>query len=339
MFGQVAGRTSLRDLIANLDAQARRLYHLGCRRVTRTTLARVNEQQPYTLYEALFGELYARCQGQAGGHRFDFKNKLYSLDFSLIDLSLKIFPWADYNRGKAAMKLHVGLDHDGGLPAFANLTVSRTSDVDGARPLRFPRGSIVVFDRGYNDHAWFKSLTERGIDFVTRPRRGTNLTVVKCHAIEGETGVRADEIVQLNSRSARRSGLALLRRIRFYDAEGDREYTFLTSIEHLSAATVAAIYKERWQIELFFKWLKQNLQIRSFIGTSRNAVLTQIWAALCVCLLLAWLKFLSRLGWSLQQILRVLQVNLFLRRDLIGLVRGDPDLPPEPPPTPQLQLV
>src|SRR5699024_9922320 len=110
MFGQLAGRSSLRDLIANLEVQARRLYHLGCRRVTRTTLARVNEQQPYTLYESLFGELYARCQGRAGGHRFDFQNKLYSLDASLIDLSLKIFPWADYNRGKAAMKLHVGLD-------------------------------------------------------------------------------------------------------------------------------------------------------------------------------------------------------------------------------------
>lgn len=339
MLGQLAGRGSLRDLIDNLEAQGRRLYHLGCRRVTRSTLSRVNERQPYTLYEALFGELYGRCQSQARGHRFRFKNKLYSLDSTLVELSLAIFPWADYNRGKAAMKLHVGLDHSGYLPAFATVTASRSGDVEAARTLRFPRGSIVVFDRGYNDYAWFKSLNDRGIGFVTRALKDMDASVVESRDFPAGTGVLADETICLNGKKPRGLGVEPLRRIRYYDAETERHYTFVTNIERLAATTIAALYKERWQVELFFKWLKQNLRIRAFIGTSRNAVLTQIWTALCVYLLLAWLKFAARLAWSLQQILRLLQLNLFLRRDLLGLLRGDPDKPPESPPTPQLQLV
>ena len=339
MLGQLSGRGSLRDVIGNLDAQARRLYHLGCRRVTRSTLARVNERQPHTLYEALFGQLYAQCRGRAPGHRFRFKNKLYSLDSSLIDLSLAIFPWADYNRGKAAMKLHVGLDHGGYLPAFARVTPSRSGDVEAARTLRLPRGSIVVFDRGYHNYEWFKSLNDRGIGFVTRPRKNMDARVVEHRPVRAEAGIVADETIVLNAKKPRQLGVPPLRRVRYYDADNDRHYTFVTNITRLAASTIAAIYKERWQVELFFKWIKQNLKIRAFLGTSRNAVLTQIWIALCTYLLLAWLKFMARIGWSLQQMLRLLQLNLFLRRDLLALLRGDPDDPPRPPPTPQLQLV
>lgn len=339
MLGQLSGRGSLRDVIGNLDAQARRLYHLGCRRVTRSTLARVNEQQPYTLYEALFSQLYRQCQGRSGSHRFRFKNKLYSLDSSLIDLSLAIFPWADFNRGKAAMKLHVGLDHGGYLPAFATVTASKTSDVEAARTLRFPRGSIVVFDRGYNNYEWFKSLNDRGIGFVTRAHRNMDASVTERQTVRTDAGVVADETIELNGKKPQRLGVAPLRRVRYYDAATDRHYTFVTNITRLAATTIAAIYKERWQVELFFKWIKQNLKIRAFLGTTRNAVLTQIWIALCAYLLLAWLKFTARIGWSLQQILRLLQLNLFLRRDLLGLLRGDPDDPPEPSHAPQLQLV
>jgi putative transposase len=339
MLGQLSGRSSLRDLIDDLSAQGRRLYHLGCRRVTRSTLARVNEQQPYTLYEALFGELYARCQGQSRGHRFRFRNKLYSLDSSLIDLSLAIFPWADFNRGKAAMKLHVGLDHSGYLPAFVTVTASKTGDVEAARTLNLPRGSIVVFERGYNSYSWFKSLSDRGIGFVTRPHRDMDASVTERHDIPLGSGVLADQTIELNAKKPRELGVKPLRRIRFYDGETGRRYTFVTNIWDLAATTIAAIYKERWQVELFFKWIKQNLRIRAFLGTSRNAVLTQIWIALCTYLLLAWLKFMARLGWSLQQILRVLQLNLFLRRDLFALVRGDPDPPGRASPSPQLALV
>ena len=163
-------RHSLRDVVANLDAQAPRLYHLGARPVTRSSLARVNEAQPWTLYETLFSKLYARCQHLAPRHGFRFKNRLYSLDTSLIDLSLAVFPWAHYALGKAALKLHVGLDHDGHLPALVTVTGSRVSDMAVARQLTLPRGSIVVFDKGYNDYAWLKQLDDAGVFFVTRAR-------------------------------------------------------------------------------------------------------------------------------------------------------------------------
>lgn len=165
----LAGRHSLRDMVSNLAAQAPRFYHLGARPVARSSLARTNEQ-PWTLYEALFGRLYARCRRVAPRHGSHFKNKLYSFDSSLIDLSLAVFPWAHYALGKAAVKLHLGLDHDGMLPAFAVVTESCVSDLAGARRLAFPKKSIEVFDKGYSDYAWLKSLDDAGVFYVTRAR-------------------------------------------------------------------------------------------------------------------------------------------------------------------------
>lgn len=324
MAGQLAGRSSLRDIESNMKAQAQRLYHLGATPVARSSLARLNEQQPYTLYEALFNKLYAHCQRLAPGHRFRFKNKLYSLDASLIDLSLKIFPWAHYALGKAAMKLHVGLDHAGYLPAFATVTEGKTSDIEVGRMLDFPRGSIVVFDKGYTDYKWFKHLTDRGIFFVTRIRKNAIWRVEARHPVDRTTGVTSDQLITLTGVKPQKLGMPLLRRIGYRDAETGIHYEFLTNNFQLCAQTIAAIYKERWQVELFFKWIKQNLKIKSFIGNSKNAVLTQIWVALCSCLLLAYLKFSAKLGWSLQKMLRLLQLNLFMRRDLMALLRDDP---------------
>lgn len=324
MAGQLAGRSSLRDIESNMKAQAQRLYHLGATPVARSSLARLNEQQPYTLYETLFNKLYARCQRLAPGHRFRFKNKLYALDASLIDLSLKIFPWAHYALGKAAMKLHVGLDHAGYLPAFATVTEGKTSDIEVGRMLDFPRGSIVVFDKGYTDYKWFKHLTDRGIFFVTRIRKNAIWRVEARHPVDRRTGVTSDQLITLTGVKSQKLGMPLLRRIGYRDAETGIHYEFLTNNFQLSAQTIAAIYKERWQVELFFKWIKQNLKIKSFIGNSKNAVLTQIWVALCSCLLLAYLKFSAKLGWSLQKMLRLLQLNLFMRRDLMALLRDDP---------------
>ncbi|MDH3933722.1 MAG: IS4 family transposase [Gammaproteobacteria bacterium] len=323
MAGQLAGRSSLRDIESNMKAQAQRLYHLGATPVARSSLARLNEQQPYTLYETLFNKLYARCQRLAPGHRFRFKNKLYALDASLIDLSLKIFPWAHYALGKAAMKLHVGLDHAGYLPAFATVTEGKTSDIEVGRMLDFPRGSIVVFDKGYTDYKWFKHMTDRGIFFVTRIRKNAIWRVDARHPVDRTSGVTSDQLITLTGVKSQKLGMPLLRRIGYRDAETGIHYEFLTNNFQLSAQTIAAIYKERWQVELFFKWIKQNLKIKSFIGNSKNAVLTQIWVALCSCLLLAYLKFSAKLGWSLQKMLRLLQLNLFMRRDLMALLRDD----------------
>lgn len=321
--GHLARRHSLRDVVANLDAQGSRLYHLGARPVSRTSLARVNEEQPYTLYEELFGKLYARCLGHAPRHGFRFTNKLYSLDSSLIDLSLSIFPWAHYALGKAAMKLHLGLDHDGFLPAFAVVTESRTNDMMGARQLRFPKGSIVVFDKGYSDYGWRQDLTDAGIFFVTRAR-GNMISKVLHEKPVNNTNVAFDRLIQLTGKQKTERTLKPQRLVGYTCPETGKFYEFLTNIEHLSAQTIADIYKSRWQVELFFKWIKQNLKLKGFLGTSKNAVLTQIWVALCITLLLAFLKFSSQVALSLHQIARLLQLNLFIRRDLLQLLHGEP---------------
>ena len=326
----LAERHSLRDVVSNLAAQGPRLYHLGARPVTRSSLARVNADQPYTLYEALFGKLYERCRRLAPRHGFRFKNKLYSLDSSLIDLSLKVFPWAHYALGKAAMKLHVGLDHDGLLPGFAVVTESRVYDGDGARGFAFPRGSITVFDKGYSDYAWFKSLDDRGVFFVTRARSNIDADPVEERPVSHEGNVVFDRMVALAGKRPQAMDMKPLRLVGYVCPDTGRDYVFLTNVKHLCAQTIADIYKSRWQIELFFKWLKQNLKLKGFLGTSKNAVLSQIWAALCVCLLLAYLKFASRIKLSMQQMARLLQLNLFIKRDLLALLTNQ-----QPPPQPE----
>jgi hypothetical protein len=325
-LAQISGRSSLRDVVSNLSAQTRKLYHLGIASVSRSSLARVNEHQPYTLYEALFAKLLSRCQGLAPRHGFGFKNKLYSLDASTIDLCLSVFPWAKFRSTKGAVKLHVGLDHDGLLPSFMTLSDGKTHDITAARVLDLPKGSIVVFDRGYTDYAWYKQLNAKGIFFVTRQRKNARYQLIQRHPVISSKGLSSDQTIQLTRTQADDCPIRL-RRIGYRDVETGKHYVFLTNNFHLAAATIAQIYKARWQIELFFKWIKQNLKIKTFLGTSKNAVMTQIWIAICVYLLLAYLKFSSQLSRSLQQILQLLQLNLFERRDFLALLRGDP---PEP---------
>jgi len=313
-MAQLSGRSSLRDLVSNLAAQSHKIYHLGCRQVTRSSLARVNENQPYKLYEALFSKLLHRCQTLAPRHGFRFKNKLYSLDATVIDLCLSVFPWAKFRTTKGAIKLHVGLDHDGYLPAFVTVSTGKTHEIQQARSMRLPKSSIVVFDRGYTDYAWYNCLNEQGIYFVTRIRRNALYTVLNSYTVTQDHGITSDQAIKLSGLKAKHYP-SPLRRIDYTDKQTGKNYVFLTNAFHLGAKTIADIYKDRWQIELFFKWIKQNLKIKSFLGTTRNAVLTQIWVAMCMYLILAYMKFASKLGYSLQQILRLLQLNLFQRRD------------------------
>lgn len=323
-LGQLGSRHSLRDIESNMNAQSRRLYHLGAKPLARSSLARLNETQPADLYEALFAKLYANCQRLAPGHRFKFKNKLYSLDASLIDLSLKIFPWAHYALGKSAMKLHLSLDHNGHIPNFAAITEGKLSDIEVGRTLQYSKGSIVVFDKGYTDYKWFKELNNKGIFFVTRIRKNAIWKIEERHTIDKSKGLTSDQTITLTGVKPKKIGLPKLRRIGYRDPETGKHYEFLTNNFTLSAQTVTEIYKERWQVELFFKWIKQNLKIKAFLGNSKNSILTQIWIALCTYLILAYLKFTAKLGWSLQNMIRLLQLNLFMRRDLMALLRGDP---------------
>ncbi len=323
-MAQLAGRNSLRDIIDNISAQAHRLYHLGSAKLSRSNLSRINDGKPYALYEALFGKLLARCQGVVPGHDFRFKNPLYSLDASTIDLCLSVFPWADFRTTKGAIKLHVGLNHAGYLPEFVTVTEGKNHDVTVGRTLKFPKGSIVAIDKGYNDYTWYNQLTEKGIYFVTRLKTNAKYRTVCRRSVLKSKGLICDQTIEFTGAQTAKKCPVQLRRIAYRDAETGKRYVFLTNNFKLSAKTIADIYKARWQVELFFKWIKQNLKIKSFVGTSKNAVMTQIWIALCVYLLLAFIKFQSKLQKSTQQILRLLQLNLFEKRDLMALLRGDP---------------
>ena len=323
-MAQLAGRNSLRDIIDNISAQAHRLYHLGSAKLSRSNLSRINDGKPYALYEALFGKLLARCQGVVPGHDFRFKNPLYSLDASTIDLCLSVFPWADFRTTKGAIKLHVGLNHAGYLPEFVTVTEGKNHDVTVGRTLKFPKGSIVAIDKGYNDYTWYNQLTEKGIYFVTRLKTNAKYRTVCRRSVLKSKGLICDQTIEFSGAQTAKKCPVQLRRIAYRDAETGKRYVFLTNNFKLSAKTIADIYKARWQVELFFKWIKQNLKIKSFVGTSKNAVMTQIWIALCVYLLLAFIKFQSKLQKSTQQILRLLQLNLFEKRDLMALLRGDP---------------
>jgi len=336
-LAQLTGRSSLRDVVENVSAQEHRLYHLGSAKLSRSNLSRINEDKPYGLYEALFGKLLTRCQKQAPRHGFKFKNELYSLDASTVDLCLSVFPWAKFRKTKGAIKLHVGLNHKGNLPEFVTITDGKQHDVTVGRQVEFPKGSIVAVDRGYTDYEWYKQLSDKGIFFVSRSKSNARVKIIERREVDRSTGLTSDQSIEFTGFYASKNCPISLRRIGYRDAETGKHYVFVTNNFKLSPLTIAKIYKARWQIELFFKWIKQNLKIKSFMGTSKNAVMTQIWIALCVYLLLAYLKFQSKTVKSMQQIVRLLQTNLFEKWSLTDLINGR-GRKQHPPPDCQLAM-
>lgn len=323
-MSQLSGRQSLRDIQSNLESQQHKLYHLGAKPIARSTLARINEKQPAQLYQDVFYKLLNRCQSAPSTHKFRFKNPLYSLDASLVDLSVHLFPWAASHQDKASVKLSVGLNHGNMLPEFVAISDGNENDMIQGRQFNFPKGSMVAFDKGYVDYQWFKSLTDRGIFFVTRLRLKAIYSVLERKDVNRNQGITSDQVIQLNSAHAIKRGAPKLRRVGFVDKETGKHYVFLTNHFSLSAATIAAIYKDRWQIELFFKAIKQNLKIKAFVGTSKNAILTQIWIAMITYLLLAFARHSAKAGWTVQRILRIVQLNLFERRSLKEILNPDP---------------
>ena len=337
-MGQLGGRQSLRDIEATMRSQTQHRYHLGSQSISKSALGRANEQLDYRFYEGVFQSLYQRCTSNRRSHGFRFKHKLFSLDASLIDVSMKVFPWANFGRKKSAFKLHLGLDHDGLIPAFACVTQGKVSDMEQARQLALPKGSVVVFDKGYNCYRWHNSLTKKGIFFVSRIRGNAKYRVLERHAVNGCSGITSDQTLEYTALRKDGDKLKPIRRIGYRDPETGKHYIFISNQFSWSAKTIADIYKQRWQVELFFKWIKQNLKIKAFLGNTENAVMTQIMAALCVYLLLAFLKFQSKIDKSLQQIIRLLQLNLFTRRSLLDLLQP-PDQPGLTPPQLKLGLV
>lgn len=317
LFCQLGRAHSLREICGGLASCEGKLSHLGIAAPSRSTLAYANEHRPWQLYRAVFQELLARCQPLAQGRRkFRFKNKLVSLDSTVIDLCATLFDWAKFRRTKGAVKLHLLLDHDGYLPCVAVITEGRRHDVRVARTLRFDPGTIVVMDRGYVDYAWFGQLTADEVFFVTRLKDNALYEVVERRAVPEHSRVRRDEDIRLTGVDAATKCPHRLRRVEVYDADNDDTLVFLTNHLTFGATTIAALYKDRWQIELFFKALKQNLKIKTFVGTSANALKVQVWTALIAMLLLRYLQLRSHFAWSLSNLLALLRMNLFTHRDL-----------------------
>jgi len=324
MIGQLSNRSSLRDMIANANAQQSELQQMGCCSVHRSNLSRVNNEQPFSLYEHIFYQMLSACQGLAPKHGFRFKNKLYSMDSSTIDLCLSLYAWADFRSSKAGIKLHTVMNHEGNIPSCVVVTDAKQTDIKVARKLRFNKGDLCVFDRGYVDYQWFANLSHQGVYFVTRLKRNASYVVLERRKINKEDGLTSDQIIKISYGTGKNKQELKLRRVGFYDKPSGRHYYFLTNQFDWSADTIAKIYKARWEVELFFKWIKQHLKIKKFIGTSKNAVLTQIWIALCVYLLLAYLKFKSKISLSLFEMIRLLQIRIFERRSLFELFHSPP---------------
>ena len=337
LFCQLGHAKSLREICGGLAASEGKLRHLGLPAApARSTLAYANEHRPWQLCQTVFDQLLAKCQTLAASQpgtrkkrKFRFKNPLLSLDASVIDLCATMFDWAKFRLTKGAVKLHLLLDHDGYLPSYAVITEGKKHEVRVARQMRFAPGTILVFDRGYTDYEWFANLIQQGVYFVTRLKENADYGVVENLAVPQGRGVRRDQVIFFYKLA--KAGIdAYFRRIEFYDEENDRVLVFLTSHMGLAAATIAAVYKERWQIELFFRALKQSLRVKTFVGTSANALKTQLWTALIAMLLVKYLQLKSSFGWSLSNLVALLRQQLFVYRDLWTWI----DDPFQPPPRP-----
>ena len=337
LFCQLGHAQSLREICGGLAASEGKLRHLGLPTApARSTLAYANEHRPWQLCQTAFEQLLAKCQTLAASQpgtrkkrKFRFKNPLLSLDASVIDLCATMFDWAKFRLTKGAVKLHLLLDHDGYLPSYAVITEGKKHEVCVARQMRFAPGTILVFDRGYTDYEWFASLIQQAVYFVTRLKENADYGVVENLAVPQGRGVRRDQVIFFYKLA--KAGIdAYFRRIEFYDEENDRVLVFLTSHMGLAAATIAAVYKERWQIELFFRALKQSLRVKTFVGTSANALKTQLWTALIAMLLVKYLQLKSSFGWSLSNLVALLRQQLFVYRDLWTWI----DDPFQPPPIP-----
>ena len=331
LFCQLGRAYSLREICGGLASCEGKLAHLGIEAPRRSTLAYANAHRPWELYRTVFHQLLDRCQAVAAPKKFRFKNKLLSLDTTVIDLCADVFEWATFRRRKGAVKLHFTLDHDGYLPTVLVITEGNRHDMTVARCQTFAPGTVLVFDMGYIDYAWLAELQRTGVTFVTRLRANTVYHDTEARAVPTRGGILADARIALDGpRSKKKYPADLpLRRVVVQVPDRDTPLTFLTNQVQWGATTIARIYKDRWQIELFFKALKQNLRVKTFVGTSRNALHIQIWTALIALLVLKYLQLKARFGWSLSNLVALLRMNLFAYRDLWAWLHEPFSPPPD----------
>jgi diacylglycerol kinase len=313
LFCHLGGARSLREIVGGLAASEGKLKHLGVDRApTRSTLAYANEHRPWQLYKSMFDRLATVCRDEAKEkkRKFRFHHPLLTLDAT---------EWASYVKTKGAVKLHLVLDNASFLPQYAVITPGNTGDVTAAKKMEFTRGTILVFDRGYEDHNWWRKLNTTGVYFVSRLKDNASYIVAETRTVVDGTNVLHDEVVLLASDKESADPMRL-RRIEVWLEDKQDSMVFITNHLKLAASTIAAIYKDRWQIELFFKAIKQSLRIKTFIGTSENAVQTQIWTALIAMLLVRYLQLRSTWKWGLSNLVALLRQQLFVYRDLWGWI-------------------
>ena len=326
-YAQLTRRRGLRDLVACLNSQHTKLYHTGLRqRVSRSTLAEANELRDARLFEALGQRLISQALDlyRTDAMPLGLHEPLYAMDATVIDLCLNLFAWADARSTKAGIKAHVALDLRGAIPVLLTLTTAKVADSSQLDALHLPSGSIVVLDRGYIDFKRLHQLTERGMSFVVRAKGNLQWRSVQTHAVgaaEKACGVRADHTIALCGQHSQNRYPTLLRRVRFFDEATCLELVFLTDRLDLPALTIAQIYKQRWQVELFFKWLKQHLSIDHFFGNTQNAVKTQVWIAICVYLITLMMRKKLKLDVELSTLMHLLEVNLFEKVSIEQMVR------------------
>ena len=338
LFCQLAQARSLREITDGLKCCEGKLRHLGLdAEPKRSTLSYANAHRPWQLFERLFYDLLAQCQALSPQRKFRFKNRLLTLDSTTVELSVSLFDWAHWRQTKGAIKLHLLLDHQGYLPVFAHVTEGKIGDVKVAQNLEFARGSMVAMDRGYTDYHLFTRWTREGVFFVTRLKSNADIQVVERHPVPEGSNVLRDETVRLQAFVAGRPDLEDLRCVTLWLEDKQQELELLTNNFSLAASTIAAIFKERWQIELFFKLLKQQLKIKTFVGTTANAVRVQIWSALIAVLVVRYLQFRSDFRWAVSNLVALLRWNLFSYRDLWEWLNRPFDTPPLP--AAQLELL
>ena len=340
LFCQLAQAKSLREISDGLAVTCGKLGHLGLRTApAKSTLSYANAHRPWELYQDVFFHLrdFCRSESPVKKKKFRFKNKLLSLDSTTVDLCLSLFPWADFRQTKGAIKLHLLLDHEGYLPDFAVITDGKIADVTAAHNFMLPAGSIVAVDRGYYDFDLFAQWNNSGVFFVTRLKSNATYEVVKDCPLPQHSNVLSDQLIQFTGHQSRQKFPGLLRRVVVWDEDNQREIELLTNHLRFGATTIGRIYRDRWEIELFFKVLKQHLKIKTFVGTSPNALKTQIWTALIAVLLLKYLQFRSKCNLPLCRLVALLRLNLFSYRNLWDWLDDPFETPPELP-NPQLEL-
>ena len=341
LFCQLAQAKSLREICMGLSACVGKLNHLGVSEAPKkSTLSYANKNRPWELFRDVFYDVLEKVQEEAPGkkRKFRFNNKLLSLDATIIDLCEKVFDWAKFRRTKGAVKLHLLLDHDGYLPVFANITEGREHEVKTARLLDLPEGSIVAMDRAYVDYGLFEAWSQEGVWFVTRCKKNMQYEVVEEQEPPENRNVISDQIIRLSSETGKEECPRCLRRVVVWSSEKMEKIALLTNHLDFGASTISKIYKDRWEIELFFKTLKQNLKVKTFVGTTANALRIQIWTALIAILLIKYLQFVSRMDWAFSNLVALLRWNLFSYRNLWKWINNPSNSPPQAPNYHQLPL-